>query len=275
LNLARPAARRELLAFPPRKNSGTFGSEFASQPSRFNSLVDETQVMDMPRNVRVLFVGDSVTAGFGLGGGLSYVCLANERLRERGVQAEILCNALDGADSGYLLRRYHRMVTAHDPDWVVFNVGLNDALPPEGRAARGPAEYAANMLELIDRTTTLGARPLLVVPNPRFPQPAALRLAGYSFDAVDCNKVGCDDATVSPKDVMPQYADVVRGLADALHLPLVDAHRAFLAEPDMPRLLQDGTHPTPAGHELLADLVTEELLQVLGGDAATFLTARR
>jgi lysophospholipase L1-like esterase len=226
--------------------------------------------MDMPRNVRVLFVGDSVTAGFGLGCGSSYVCLVTERLRERGVAAEILCNALDGADSGYLLRRYHRMVTAHDPDWVVLNIGLNDALPPEGRVARGPAEYAANMLELIDRTTTLGARPLLVAPNPRFPQLAALRMAGYSFDSV-----GSDDAATRPTDVMPQYADVVRGLADALHLPLVDAHRAFLAEPDVTRLLQDGTHPTPAGHELLADLVTEELLQVLGGDTAKFSAARR
>ena len=210
--------------------------------------------MDMPRGVRVLFIGDSVTAGFGLGGRPSYVCLTSERLQERGLDVEILCNALDGADSSYLLRRYHRMVTAHDPDWVAFNVGLNDALPPEGRAPRSPAEFAANMLELIDRTTTLGARPILIVPNPRYIPAGGMRLTderGTSEEAL------CD--------VMQHYADVVRGLADAMNLPLVDAHRAFRNEPRAADLLQDGTHPTLAGHELLADLVTEELLQLLGG----------
>ncbi|MGC3972022.1 MAG: SGNH/GDSL hydrolase family protein [Pirellulales bacterium] len=229
----------------------------------------------MPRSVRVLFVGDSVTAGFGLGGGPSYVCLTAERLRERGVPAEILCNALDGADSGYLLRRYHRMVTAHDPDWVVFNIGLNDALPPEGRVARGPAEFAANLLELIDRTMTLGARPVLVTPNPRFPQPTALHLAGYSFDDIGSDGgFGVNRPAAGQTDVMPHYVDVVRGLADAMHLPLIDAHRDFLAEPDVKHLLQDGTHPTRAGHELLADLTTEELLQLLGGRTATLPAGR-
>lgn len=223
----------------------------------------------MPRSVRVLFLGDSVTAGYGVGDGASYVCLTGERLRERGVAAEILSSALDGADSGYLLRRFHRMVTAHDPDWVVLNIGLNDALPPAGRAARSPAEFAANLLELIDRTTTLGARPLLIVPTPRFSKPAAARWPGYSFDAGSP-----ESGEAAGGDVMPHYADVVRGLADALGLPLVDGHRAFLAEPRLGDLLQDGTHPTTAGHELLADLVTEELLQLLGGRTSPYRAAR-
>ncbi|MBA4016050.1 MAG: hypothetical protein C0483_02560 [Pirellula sp.] len=215
--------------------------------------------MDMPRGVRILFIGDSVTAGFGLGGRPSYVCLTAERLQERGLNVEVLCNALDGADSGYLLKRYHRMVTAHDPDWVAFNVGLNDALPPEGRAPRSPAEFAANMLELIDRTTTLGARPILIVPNPRYvPAGGMRRIVDRGSD-----EHGNSQETLC--DVMQHYADVVRGLADAMNLPLVDAHRAFRAEPQAADLLQDGTHPNLAGHELLADLVTEELLQLLGG----------
>lgn len=210
--------------------------------------------MDMPRSVRILFVGDSVTAGFGLGGGPSYVCLTSQRLQDRGLDVEVLCNALDGADSGYLLRRYHRMVTAHDPDWVALNVGLNDALPPEGRLPRSPAEFAANMLELIDRTTTLGARPILIVPNPRYVPVGGMRFV---------ERRGTSEE--SHRDLMQQYADVIRGLADALNLPLVDAHRAFRNEPRAANLLQDGTHPTLAGHELIADLVTEELLQLLGG----------
>ena len=202
----------------------------------------------MPRSVRVLFVGDSVTAGFGLAGAPTFAELTSERLAERGLDVAVERSALDGADSAYLLKRFDRMVTAHDPDWVVFHVGLNDALPPAGRAPRRPAEFAANLLELIDRTMTIAARPVLVTPNPRYASVPQGRFA-----------------RAERGDVMPIYVDVVRGLAEALQLPLIDAHRVFLADADGNELLQDGTHPTARGHELLADLLTEELLQLLDG----------
>lgn len=203
----------------------------------------------MARRMRVLFVGDSVTAGFGLAGAPSFAQLTVDRLAERGLAIEAFVDALDGADSRYVVRRFDRMVTAHDPDWVVLAVGLNDARPPAGREPCEPAAFAGNLLEIIDRVLSIGARLLLVVQNPRWTKPPA------------------EFATAQQRneaDLMPQYADVVRGIADALALPLVDVHQALTAESDIAALIPDGTHPSALGHELMADLVTEELLTLLG-----------
>lgn len=208
----------------------------------------------MARRTRILFAGDSVTAGYGLAGGPTFVQLTTERLAERGVVIEPIVDALDGADSRYLLRRFDRMITAHDPDWVVLAIGLNDARPPEGRTPCEPANFAGNLLELVDRILSLGARPLLVVQNPRWDRrPNAF--AGSQF-------TGSHD--LASEDLMQSYASVVRSIAEALGLPVVDLHHALLNEPDGAAMIPDGTHPNAEGHELMADLVTEELLTLLG-----------
>src|SRR5687768_1311329 len=99
-----------------------------------------TRREDMLRRTRLLFVGDSVAAGHGLAGAPAYPQLVSARLAERGLDVEVVVDALDGADSAYVLKRFDRMVTAHDPDWVVLALGLNDARPP--RAA--PSQIGAS-----------------------------------------------------------------------------------------------------------------------------------
>lgn len=213
----------------------------------------------MARRTRILFVGDSVTAGFGLAGAPSFARLTAERLTERGLAIDAFVDALDGADSRYILKRFDRMVTAHDPDWVVLAVGLNDAHPPEGRTPCEPATFAGNLLELVDRIQSLGARVLIVVQNPRW------------------NKSPAEYATYRERlesDLMQTYAAVVRSIAEALALPVVDLHHAMTTETaDMDEghaaaLIPDGTHPSALGHELMADLITEELLTLLGAPQA-------
>src|SRR5688572_20778537 len=115
----------------------------------------------MLRRTRLLFVGDSVTAGYGLVPSLAYPHLVAARLADRGLAVDVVVDALDGADSAYVLKRFDRMVTSHDPDWVVVALGLNDARPPKSalaptggaqvgatqpRSSRAPAEFAANIL---------------------------------------------------------------------------------------------------------------------------------
>ena len=203
----------------------------------------------MARRTRILFVGDSVTAGYGLSGAPSFARLTAERLAERGLHVDASVDALDGADSRYLLRRFDRMITSHDPDWVVMAIGLNDARPPEGRAPNEPAAFAGNLLEIVDRIMSLGARPVLIVQNPRWNCPPA------GFASSD---------ELPTHDLMQSYSSVVRSIAEALALPLVDVHHALLADPEGPAMIPDGTHPNALGHELMADLVTEELLTLLG-----------
>jgi len=203
----------------------------------------------MTRRTRILFVGDSVTAGFGLAGAPTFAQLTAERLAERGLAVDVFVDALDGADSRYILRRFQRMITSHDPDWVVLAVGLNDARPPEARTPCEPATFAGNLLEIVDRILSLGANVLVVAQNPRWNKPPA-EFASPQERA--------------EADLMQQYTAVVHGIAEALKLPVGDIHRAMLDDADGAELIPDGTHPNALGHELMADLVTEELLPLLG-----------
>ncbi|HEX4148644.1 MAG TPA: SGNH/GDSL hydrolase family protein, partial [Pirellulales bacterium] len=123
----------------------------------------------MQKRMRVVFLGDSVTAGVGLSVGQpSFVQLLDVHCRRAGLPVECLASALDGIDTGYALKRFGRMVTALDPDWVVVMLGLNDALPAGQRTQTPPTEFQNNLLGLVDRILALGARPVLVAPNPRF-----------------------------------------------------------------------------------------------------------
>ena len=196
----------------------------------------------LPR-MRLLFVGDSVTAGFRLVDGTAYPHLAADRLADRGLAVDVLVDALDGADTGYVLRRFDRMVTSHDPDFVVVALGLNDARPPQGRTPVPVERFRSNLAALVDRVLSLGARCAVQTPTPRFDEPVA--------------------AASTTRDCMSPYVAAVRETARALRLPLIDVYPVLLSEPRLETLVPDGVHPTAAGHELLADVVTEELLAIV------------
>jgi lysophospholipase L1-like esterase len=216
----------------------------------------------MLRRTRLLFVGDSVTAGYGLVPSLAYPQLVASRLADRGLEIDVVVDALDGADSAYVLKRFDRMVTSHDPDWVVVALGLNDARPPRNgpsqvgvsapRSARPPAEFAANILAIIDRLLAIGARPVLLIPTPR-------------FDAASGNRPADCGASIS-SNVMAPYCDALRGLAGTLRLPTIDVYQALLTEPELAELIPDGVHAGKEGHAAIADVVTEELLSLLGSE---------
>jgi acyl-CoA thioesterase I len=191
--------------------------------------------------MRVVFLGDSVTAGFGLGedvGGLTYVQLLSARLADQSSPPELLVSAWDGVDTSYALKRFDRMVTALDPDWVVVLLGLNDAQPSGARSATSPLEYRSNLLALVDRILALGARPVLVAPNPRF-------------------RPSDDDGR--PREILGPYVAALRSVAEEGEFPWVDLHGPFLALEAVRELIPDGVHPGPAGHTLIADILAAEL----------------
>src|SRR5262245_56684546 len=95
------------------------------------------------QRMRLVILGDSVSAGYGLthdrtlSEGVpdqAFPQLLGARLTESGHDTEVVVSALDGIDTGYALRRFARLVTAHDPDWVLVMLGLNDVRPPGARA---------------------------------------------------------------------------------------------------------------------------------------------
>ena len=193
----------------------------------------------MQQRMRVVFLGDSVTAGVGLSDGQpTYVQLLDAHCHQCALPVECIASALDGIDTGYALKRFGRMVTALDPDWVVVMLGLNDAQPAGQRTQIAPSAFQNNLLGLVDRILTLGARPVLVAPNPR----------------LNC----CAGDMPQQVDLMPPYVAALRQTAEQADLPCVDIYARFCGG-DWQTLMPDGVHPGVAGHRLIADTLASEL----------------
>lgn len=177
----------------------------------------------------VVFLGDSLTAGYGLGGEQAYPALVEKRLKEQGVPVHVLNAGVSGDTTAGGLSRLDWLLS-QKPDVVVVGLGGNDGL-------RGlPLEQAdRNLREIVRRSKAAGARVLLL---------------GMQI----------------PPNYGPEYAqgfaDMYPRIAREMDVPLVP----FLLEGvggDEALNQADGIHPTAAGQEKVADLVTPYVADVL------------
>jgi acyl-CoA thioesterase-1 len=177
----------------------------------------------------VVFLGDSLTAGYGLGGEQAYPALVEKRLEEEGIPIKVLNAGVSGDTTAGGLARLDWLLS-QKPDVVVVGLGGNDGL-------RGlPLEQAEhNLREIVRRAKAAGARVLLL---------------GMQI----------------PPNYGPEYAQGFSGmyprLAKEMDVPLVP----FLLEGvgGVAGLNQaDGIHPTAEGQEKVADLVTPYVAEVL------------
>ena len=187
-----------------------------------------------PMSDHLLLLGDSVTVGAGFSGvddESCYVALLKTELRSAGAQMNIRASALDGADTGYVLRRFDRMVARLSPDVIVISLGLNDARPPGSRIRNSPARYADNLQRLAEKSLAIDVRPILCTPPPR------LDVSEYGQPAWK---------------MMRPYAEAVRTVAEKYNLPLIELYDEFVSRQDLESLLPDRLHPGRAGHQLIA-----------------------
>ena len=177
----------------------------------------------------VVFLGDSLTAGYGLGAEQAYPLLVEKRLEEQGIALRVINAGVSGDTTAGGLSRLDWLLS-QKPDVVVVGLGGNDGL-------RGlPLEQAEhNLREIVRRSKAAGARVLLL---------------GMQI----------------PPNYGPEYArgfsDMYPRLAKEMDVPLVP----FLLEgvggvADLNQ--DDGIHPTAEGQEKVADLVTPFVAEVL------------
>src|SRR5262245_20556793 len=104
----------------------------------------------------VVFLGDSLTAGYGLGGEQAYPALVEKRLQEQGIPIHVLNAGVSGDTTAGGLARLDWLLS-QKPDVVVVGLGGNDGL-------RGlPLEQAErNLREIVRRSKAAGARVLLL-----------------------------------------------------------------------------------------------------------------
>jgi len=177
----------------------------------------------------VVFLGDSLTAGYGLPADLSFPAIVERKLREDGTAVRVVNAGVSGDTSAGALRRVPWLLRQR-PDVLVVELGANDAL--RGQPVAG---IEANLRSIVEQARDAGARVLLVgmrVPTSYGPEYAE------------------DFAALYPK------------LAKRLGVPLVP----FLLEgvAGRPGLnLGDGIHPNAEGQKIVAANVLPHLAGLL------------
>jgi acyl-CoA thioesterase-1 len=179
------------------------------------------QYIDEPKTI--LFYGDSITAGYGLGTELAFPKLIEEKLKEAGYEVEVINGGLSGETTAGGLTRIDWMLN-RSYDIFILELGGNDGL-------RGlPIEETRNNLnKIIERVKAKNSQTKIVV-------------AGMMV----------------PPNMGPDYADQFRGVFEEV----ADKHGALLIPfllkdvGGIERLNQpDGIHPNVEGHQIIADNV--------------------
>jgi len=178
---------------------------------------------------RVIFLGDSLTAGYGVNADEAFPAVIGEMLAAEGVNVQIINMGVSGDTTAGGLRRLEWSLK-QQPDVLVVGLGGNDGL--RGLA---PEATARNLRQIIERARESGARVLLL-------------------------------GMMMPPNYGPEYTEQFRAiyprLARDLEVPLVP----FLLEGvggDATLNQPDGIHPTAEGHRRVAENVLSHLREMV------------
>ena len=181
----------------------------------------------------ILFLGTSLTAGYGLDPSQSYPALIQARIEAQALPYRVVNAGVSGETSAGARRRMDWLMRQKIAVLVV-ETGANDGL-----RAQDPAATRANIQALFDRARQQSPPPKLVLAG-------MLALPNYGREYAD------------------RFRALYPDLAKANHAVLIP----FLLEgvAGVPRLNQaDGIHPTAEGHRVVAETVWKALAPLLHG----------
>jgi acyl-CoA thioesterase-1 len=173
---------------------------------------------DAAKGPRVVFFGDSLTAGLGVDGDQAFPAIVGRELAAEGLQVRAVNAGVSGDTTADGISRL-AWILSQKPDVVVVGLGANDGL-------RGldPAKTEDNLRQIITRTRATGADVVLL---------------GMQM----------------PPSLGPEYRERFRDLFPRLARELEVTLVPFLLEGvgGIPALNQaDGIHPTAEGQRILA-----------------------
>lgn len=179
----------------------------------------------------LLVFGDSLSAGYGVEAGQSWVDLLAQRMEEKNLPYQVVNASISGDTSAGGLSRIKTELKRHQPDILILELGANDGL--RGLPLKS---MKSNLSSIVQQAKASGARVLLV---------------GMQM----------------PPNYGPRYTErfsaIYGELAKEQQLPLVP----FLLEKVAldPRLMQaDNLHPNAKGQPLLLDTIWPGLAPMLG-----------
>src|SRR3954462_1219407 len=125
---------------------------------------------DASKMITIVALGDSLTAGFGLSRTQAYPALIGEKMREAGINFEIVNAGSSGDTTAGGLRRLPAILRAHNHiDILIVELGINDAF-------RGVDidQIRTNLQAIVDQVRARHANAAIVI--------AGMKLPDYSSD---------------------------------------------------------------------------------------------
>ncbi|MBI2379239.1 MAG: arylesterase [Gammaproteobacteria bacterium] len=180
----------------------------------------------------VLVLGDSLSAGYGLKEGESWVRLIAGRLETHQPPGRLVNASISGDTTAHGLTRIDQALASHRPDVVIIELGGNDGLQGKPLGA-----IEKNLSALVQRSQKAGAKVLLT----------GIRI---------------------PPNYGPRYTEGFHGLYAKLAQRYQAANVPFLLDGvgGKPELMQaDGIHPNEKAQERIAENVWPHLEPLLGG----------
>ena len=110
-----------------------------------------------PSQQKILVVGDSLSAGYGVAQGEEWVQLLANRLAESGASIGVVNASISGDTSAGGVSRLPSLLQSHNPTWVVIELGANDGL--RGLSLKSMEQ---NLQTMIDMVRNSGAEAILI-----------------------------------------------------------------------------------------------------------------
>ncbi|MEM6558112.1 MAG: arylesterase [Pseudomonadota bacterium] len=203
----------------------------APDASKIAAPASETETLIKAAPFRIVMLGDSLTAGFGLSQADALPEQVERLLIADGERVELVNAGVSGDTSAGGLARYDWSVASADPDMLVLALGANDYL-----SGMDPAQTKANLSAIVERAAADDLEILLVSLSARSSAQNDPRAAAFA-------------------DIYPELAEtygvrLYEGLVD----PIFD-------QPDY--LMADGLHPTAEGIGVIAHPLAETLSEFL------------
>lgn len=239
------------------------------------------------QELRILFLGDSCTFGYGLDFAQGFVDLTEQRLNRALPDRSVEC--INAGVPGYtLFQGYHYYLTEgrlFQPDLVVVTFGWNDTLHWDNLSdldhyqqvvnSRPPAFLGWSRLahKLFHALRPAAGSPADATPRSRVPPSEfslllnQLKTATDEHDADLMVVLWCFQPNIRPDLEQPPETDLQRAMrqfAAETSTPLLDAvelfNRAFMQNPEDGLFLDIG-HASAFGNRLMAEALTERILE--------------
>ena len=199
---------------------------------------------------KLIFIGNSIVAGYPFSRGKSFVGVLRKDLKDKGY--DIINKGVNGDTTAGIAARLQTDALSHNPDMVFVLTGTNDFIYRDAT----PEEAFANMegiaasIEATDSASGGKVVPVFITPLHVDPDKAGFMwMAGFGivYEAVNRDIDKLREMIINSGR---RYVDMTA---------LFDGYCAEIGDPDLVYL--DGLHPLDGGHRFMAEKIAEFLEQ--------------